>query len=124
MGFTPTQLLPYPELNDAANVPVDMKELADRLEALLSKGQSLAVAAGLATLTLTNASNAEITVTFPAGRFSAAPAVVATINASVSTWYAYVKSITATNCIIGIRQINGSLTTASIAVGWIARVKG
>jgi hypothetical protein len=39
MGTTYALQLPYPELADAANVPVDMKELADAIEAT----QSLAV---------------------------------------------------------------------------------
>lgn len=36
MGTTPKLAIPYPELTDAANVPVDLKELADRVEALLT----------------------------------------------------------------------------------------
>lgn len=35
MGVTSRLLLPYPELNDPANVPTDMKELADRIEAII-----------------------------------------------------------------------------------------
>lgn len=40
MGATPTYAIPYPELADPANGPVQIKALADRLEALLaSSGQ-------------------------------------------------------------------------------------
>jgi len=35
MGLTSNLQLPYPELSDQANVPVDVKKLADRLEAVL-----------------------------------------------------------------------------------------
>lgn len=35
MGQTPNLSLPYPELGDSADVPADMKELADRLDLLL-----------------------------------------------------------------------------------------
>lgn len=40
MGSTPTYLLPYPELTDPADVPLDMKELADRLEAVFGPGSA------------------------------------------------------------------------------------
>jgi hypothetical protein len=33
MGTTPILLLPYPELIDQANVPADMKKLADKIDA-------------------------------------------------------------------------------------------
>lgn len=36
MGATPTFQLPYPEATDPADVPLDMKELADRVEAILA----------------------------------------------------------------------------------------
>jgi hypothetical protein len=32
MGTTPILLLPYPEMNDPANVPTDMRELAEAIE--------------------------------------------------------------------------------------------
>ena len=35
MGTTPTYLLPYPEATDPADVPIDMKELAERIEAIV-----------------------------------------------------------------------------------------
>lgn len=35
MGITPTLSLPYPELNDPANVPTDMRELAEAIEKAL-----------------------------------------------------------------------------------------
>ena len=38
MGQTPNFALPYPEDNDPADVPVDMKELAERIDALLAAG--------------------------------------------------------------------------------------
>jgi hypothetical protein len=35
MGTTPTYQLPYPEATDPADVPLDMRELADRIEAAI-----------------------------------------------------------------------------------------
>jgi hypothetical protein len=40
MGATPTYLLPYPELTDPADVPLDAKELADRIEAVFVPGSA------------------------------------------------------------------------------------
>jgi hypothetical protein len=36
MGTTPNRNLPYPELSDPADVPADMKELADAVDAVLT----------------------------------------------------------------------------------------
>lgn len=36
MGTTPTYALPYPELTDQANVPVDMRELAEAVDTTVS----------------------------------------------------------------------------------------
>jgi len=42
MGTTPTLLLPYPEPTDPADVPTDMHELADRIEAVRGAATGLA----------------------------------------------------------------------------------
>lgn len=36
MGLTPNHLLPYPELDDAPDVPSDIYELANRLDTVLA----------------------------------------------------------------------------------------
>jgi hypothetical protein len=58
MGITPILLLPYPELNDPANVPTDMRELAEAIEKAI--GGTLPQPVGrysntLQTITSTNA---------------------------------------------------------------------
>ena len=123
MGVTSVLKLPYPELNDAANVPVDMKELADRLEALLKNGQSLAGAAGSVNIVLTNQSVRQVSITFPAGRFTSAPAVTATVM-NTSGWFAYTYSITTAGCNVGIRHYADTISNTTITVSWIARAKG
>jgi len=37
MGATPVFALPYPELPDPPNIPLDMKELADRADAVIPR---------------------------------------------------------------------------------------
>lgn len=39
MGSTPTYALPYPETGDPADVSLDMRELAERIEAVLTAGR-------------------------------------------------------------------------------------
>jgi hypothetical protein len=40
MGTTPIYALPYPEATDPADVPTDMRELAERIEAVLGSGSA------------------------------------------------------------------------------------
>ena len=40
MGTTPTYALPYPEATDPADVPTDIRELADRIEAVVGPGSA------------------------------------------------------------------------------------
>jgi hypothetical protein len=40
MGITPVYQLPYPESSDPADVPIDMRELAERMEAILIGGSA------------------------------------------------------------------------------------
>ena len=39
MGSTPNLALPYPELSDNADVPQDIRALADKLDAILALGE-------------------------------------------------------------------------------------
>ena len=46
MGTTPTYQLPYPESPDPADVPIDTKELAERLDAVLAQIAAAATPVG------------------------------------------------------------------------------
>lgn len=66
MGLTPILSLPYPELNDPANVPTDMRELAEAIELVI--GGVLPPPVGRYTNTIQN-----ITATNPAAEQSLNP---------------------------------------------------
>jgi hypothetical protein len=119
MGTTPTYALPYPELTDPANVPVDMKELAEATEAVLGGRRS---ASGTASLALPTAQAANsVAVTFPAGRFTAAPAVTVTRYTAVG-WGSNPLFYWASAVAAGGFTLNGisNVTGGAAVIGWIA----
>lgn len=77
-------------------------------------------ASGVATVPITTVSvAANVTVTFPAGRFTAPPAVVATVNtgAAPDGFHCNATTITATGCVIyGVRNPGNS----PFPVSWVA----
>jgi hypothetical protein len=79
MGTTPIYQLPYPEAVDPADVPLDMRELAERLEAIKAgAGAELAYAQITATvnITATSEATAQTIVSAPATTFAAEPILV------------------------------------------------
>lgn len=118
MPQTPTFLLPYPAPGSAADVPYDMQQLAEAVEARL---QGLKRAAGgRVTLTPSGGAapySASVTVTFPAGRFTAAPAVTATPESIASTnMRASASSVTTTGFTLTFFRDN----TTATPVSWTA----
>jgi hypothetical protein len=79
-----------------------------------------AAASGSATVPITaGATVASISVTFPAGRFTAAPAVLTTVNtgAQPDTFHSNAAGITATGCTIYGIRVNGA---SPFPVAWLA----
>ena len=110
--------LPYPSSTDTPDVPRDVKALADALEARLQRN----VYSGAVTVPVSNASTASVAVTFPAGRFSAAPHVVVSTSGT-SFWCAFSASPTATGFTASVRHIDGTVTaSASPSVTYYAAV--
>ena len=68
-GTTPSYQLPYPEQSDPADVPVDIRELADRLEVVLAQldAQLDAVQAGAAGVAPVGAAIPWLVSSIPAG---------------------------------------------------------
>lgn len=81
-------------------------------------------ATGMATLTFNNSTGAAaVNVTFPAGRFAAAPAPQATIVSSAGAALGVVPlcyAVTATGMTVTATQATGAAITASIPVAWFA----
>ena len=93
MGTTPTYALPYPELTDVANVPADMRELAEAVEGsmgaystpraarLKSVPQTLTAAATYYTLTYETDQANGTGITYSNGIFTVSRAGVYQVNA-------------------------------------------
>lgn len=84
---------------------------------------ALATAAGLTSVPFANVTNNRVAVTFPAGRFTTQPAVTTTPHNSI-VMFGVVFSVTSTGCQVGAAHRDGSLTTGTIEVFWIARAMG
>jgi hypothetical protein len=67
-----------------------------------------------------------VAVTFPAGRFLAAPAVQVTAAAAAASWFGGAGSITATGAIIYLTQRDGQNqgSATNIAASWTATAVG
>lgn len=127
MGSTPTYALPYPELTDSANVPRDQKALAEATETSLAalaatvmQPVAYRMAAGVATMPAISANGgAAVGVTWPVGRFTQPPVLVAS---AVSNGYGAASSSTTTTSGVGsIKYYNPTSTVPSTPlVYWIA----
>ncbi|GAT87960.1 hypothetical protein CVCC1112_2619 [Paenarthrobacter nicotinovorans] len=78
-------------------------------------------AAGRVTVGISNSAHGFVDITFPAGRFSVAPVVMATKQSdSAAKYVPYVMSVTANGCRIGLYAGDGTASTQSLVVGWTA----
>lgn len=81
-------------------------------------------AAGDITVSLANAASGSVAVTFPAGRFTAAPAVVATVAGLSTTYVAGTGGRTAAGVTVIAFHRAGTASTVALTVSWIARSIG
>lgn len=91
MGTTPVLKLPYPELTDAANVPVDIKKLADAVDVLKLTPNVFTFGQGSTGGTPdldaygTDATQGQQVYTDPAGKLRTAPLVIPDPSAKAAT---------------------------------------
>jgi hypothetical protein len=110
---------PYPEDTDLlAQGAQAIKALANAAEP--RAGQS---AAGTAQVTINGQSIASAAVTFPVGRFTAAPNVTAAAVGGAGAWTSgMVSGITATGCVVWVRNFSGSAGGSTpLPCCWVAR---
>lgn len=83
-------------------------------------------AAGLASFSFTSVTNASVAVTFPVGRFDAAPVVVSSISGFASSvFFASCTASSASGCTLTVRHYQETATSVTgMTVGWIARAAG
>lgn len=75
-------------------------------------------ASGTATVTVSASDSGNVIVTFPAGRFTTPPVVV--VSSTTYGYYAWVDSITATQCRVLLTHVNLTSGSITAAVKWIA----
>lgn len=111
---------PYPEGTDRVMDGDDaIHALADAVDVKLG-----VAAAGSVTVAINAAASGTAAVTFPAGRFTAPPAVTATVNAGSVSYIAGIGSLTASGFTMLAFQRDGTAGTVSLTVCWNARTLG
>lgn len=116
MGTT-TKGYPYPEPTDpVANTDLAIKALAQQLDLVGFK----ALHVGDGTVNLSAAAVGNVGVTFPVGRFTAAPKVVATVENGSSVYFVTVSGVTTAGCTLTVRHYTTTATTAAVKVNFVA----
>lgn len=117
--------LPYPVGTDRVMDGDDaIRGLAERLDGSAAGPVSVpySEAGGTASFGMTAATNATVAVTYPAGRFSVSPLVVAVASGSASSvMFASVTAKSATGCSITIRNYQELAITGTFLVDWQAK---
>ena len=79
------------------------------------------MSAGSAAISITSAAGGTVSVTFPAGRFTAAPIVqVSRASSGLAKYIPYVASVTATGCVLGLYSGDGSTGGGTTNLAWFA----
>ena len=79
------------------------------------------MSAGSAAISITSAAGGTVSVTFPAGRFTAAPIVqVSRASAGLAKYIPYVASVTASGCVLGLYSGDGTTGGGSSSLAWFA----
>lgn len=109
---TTTKGYPYPASTDPPNGPAQIQALAQFLDGLVP----FRMYVGTVSVTLTNVAAANVTVNFPAGRFTQPPRVFLIVR-SASVYFAFVNAgATAASVSIGVRHHAGTASTATVPV--------
>jgi hypothetical protein len=116
MPTTPNGL-PYPAPGDVPDGAAQIKALA---EALPVHRVPTAQASGSVSVPLSNAAFGTAVVTFPVGRFTLGPRVMATV-VGTSVYFPYLSGTpTPSSVTIGVRHNGDTAATQSVGVQWHA----
>jgi hypothetical protein len=101
-------------------VPDDSDPVAQGAAAMRTMASKLgATASGSAGVTYPGGvPNAQSAVTFPAGRFTAAPNVVTAANHGTAGYVAAASAVTATGFTLSIRNLSGNPTAGTVVTAW------
>lgn len=111
---TPLNALPYMiDADPLADVATIMQTLAERIEALTP-------VTGAASVSIAAAVSGAQAVTFPVGKFAAAPRVFCTVEGTNGAYTAFASGITTSGATIRARHVDGTSTTVTLPVQWVA----
>ena len=99
---------------------IDVSGLAARLAALERK------ASGTVTVSVNASAGGTATVTFPAGRFTAADTLdigLTKVSSGLAKYLPYASGISATGMTVGLYSGDGSTTTGSVPINWTVSVR-
>lgn len=111
---------PYPLGTDRVMDGDDaIHALADAVESKLR-----ASAAGLVVVNIAAAGSGSVAVTFPAGRFLAAPAVSVGVHTSPTNYYGGTTAVAASGCTVFASHRDGTSASIAINASWTATEVG
>lgn len=103
----------------------DLVDWPAQVNAMLDRLAQSAPMAGQVSVSTAGTVVGTAAVVFGAGRFAAAPRVVATFEGGNSNYFTKVNNVTASGCDISIIHRDGTSTTAGpFTVNWLAMVNG
>jgi hypothetical protein len=79
-----------------------------------------ATASGSASVPVNNAPTGNLSITFPAGRFTATPQLVACCEST--SFFAAISGVSNTGATLWVRQYTGASSTTTVITRWIASV--
>lgn len=111
-GSTARRGLPYMvDTDPMADVAQSIEDLALALDKTIR---------GTATITLAASASGSVAVTFPAGLFSAAPIVTATVIRAAHFYIVSADSITSSGMTLRVQHANSTSFSTSVVVHWTA----
>lgn len=107
---------PYPSSTDVPDGPGALEDLADACDSKVPL-----VATGTSNVSVSSSSQGNLTgIALPASRFPAAPKIMCTVRGSSAAWAVATDSVTASTFTIRVRHVDGTSTTATVVVDWVA----
>ncbi len=118
MPSTTTRGFPYPLDSDpVADGAKATRDLAQKVDSALG-----VTAAGTVIVAVSASAIGSAPITFPAGRFSSAPILNATV-AGTTLYFATISTPTTTGATINVRRFDNTAATVNVTVHWQAKLQ-
>ncbi|MBO0866227.1 MAG: hypothetical protein J2P16_14275 [Mycobacterium sp.] len=107
--------IPYPVATDpVSDGATAMQNIATWLD------PKMRIAAGSVSIAIANANSGSASVTFPSGRFTTGPQVVATPVGAPTPFVAVSAGLSASGVTLWLRHVDNNTSTQNVTVRWIA----